>query len=113
MVRTVIAVAGVALLLVSDAVAQQPGHHNVPMPTASQQPASGMCGAEDPAKPGGMSMGCGGCQMMRGMMSAGQSGPMMTPAPSDSPRMIQMRGEMMRAMGEVMMKYGKMMEGAK
>ena len=113
MIRTVIAVAAVALLPVCDAVAQQPGHHNMPMPAASQQPAAGSCGAEGPAKPGGMSMGCGGCQMMRGMMSGGQSGPMMTPAPTDSPSMIQMRGEMMRAMGEVMMKYGKMMEGAK
>ena len=94
------------------AVAQQPGHHNMPMLAPSQQPASGTCGAEDLAKPGGMS-GCGGCQMMRGMMSSGHSGPMMTPAPSDSPRMIQMRGEMMRAMGDVMVKYGKMMESAK
>jgi len=44
----------------------------------------------------------GMCPMMGGMMG-GQS---------DSPRMMQMRGEMMKAMGEVMMKYGKMMEGA-
>ncbi len=30
---------------------------------------------------------------------------------SDSPRMTQTRGEMPKAMGEGMMKYGKMMEG--
>lgn len=30
---------------------------------------------------------------------------------SDSARTVQMRGEMMKAMGEIMMKYGKMMEG--
>src|SRR2546425_1017815 len=29
---------------------------------------------------------------------------------SESPRMMQMRGEMMKAMGDIMMKYGKMME---
>ncbi len=32
---------------------------------------------------------------------------------SDSPQMMQMHGEMMKAMGEVMMKYGKMTEGAR
>ena len=31
---------------------------------------------------------------------------------SDSPRMMQMRGEMMKAMGDILLKYGKMMGGA-
>ena len=114
MIRTVIAFAGAALFFASTAAAQQPGHHNMPMPQAAPQPASGMCGAEDPAKPGGMSMGCGGCSMMRGMMSAAPSGALAAaPNANDSPRMVQMRGEMLKAMGEVMLKYGKMMEGAK
>ena len=30
---------------------------------------------------------------------------------AESPRMMQMRGEMLKAMGEIMMKYGKMTEG--
>ena len=30
---------------------------------------------------------------------------------AESPRMLQMRGEMLKAMGEIMMKYGKMTEG--
>ena len=38
------------------------------------------------------------------MMGGGMMG-----NPSD-PRMLQMRGEMMKAMGDIMMKYGKMME---
>jgi hypothetical protein len=31
--------------------------------------------------------------------------------PPESARAMQMRGEMMKAMGEVMMKHGKMMQG--
>ena len=42
------------------------------------------------------------------MMGGGMMG-MLGPQ-SDSPQIMQMRGEMMKAMGEVMMKYGKMME---
>ena len=49
------------------------------------------------------------CPMMGGMMS----GAMMSGAQTDSPRMVQMRGEMLKAMGEVMLKYGKMMESSK
>ncbi len=30
----------------------------------------------------------------------------------DSPRTMQMRGEMLKAMGELMIKHGKMMESA-
>jgi hypothetical protein len=32
---------------------------------------------------------------------------------SDSPRMIQMRAEMMKAMANIMMKYGYMMQGSR
>jgi hypothetical protein len=59
------------------------------------------------------------CPMMGGMMGGGMmgggmmSGGMMSGAQSESPRMLQMRGEMMKAMGEVMVKYGKQMETAK
>jgi hypothetical protein len=31
---------------------------------------------------------------------------------TDSPRILQMRGEMLKAMGELMIKHGKMMESA-
>ncbi len=47
----------------------------------------------------------GMCPMMGGMMG-------MMGGQSDSPRMMQMRGEMMKAMGDILLKYGKMMEGA-
>lgn len=63
--------------------------------------------------PGNHHMQGGMCPMMGmmggGMMGGGMMG--MVAAQSESPRMVQMRGEMMKAMGEVMMKYGKMMEG--
>ena len=54
-------------------------------------------------------MAAGTCPMMGGgmqdgMMGVGQMG--------NSPQALQMRGEMMKAMGDVMMKHGKMMEGA-
>jgi hypothetical protein len=42
--------------------------------------------------------------MMSGMMG-------MMGGKSDSPLMTLTRGEMLKAMGEVMMKYGKMVEG--
>ena len=52
----------------------------------------------------------GMCPMMGSMMSGGTMG--MMSGQSESPRMMQMRGEMMKAMGDIMMKYGKMMEGS-
>jgi hypothetical protein len=52
--------------------------------------------------------------MMGGMMGGGMMGGMpMMGGPADSPRMMQMRGEMMKAMGEIMLKYGKLMETTK
>jgi len=77
--------------------------------------AAGAADAQQaPAQPGTtpehqMPMAGGMCPMMGGGMM-----PMMgmMGGQSDSPRMMQMRGEMMKAMGDIMMKYGKMMEGA-
>jgi len=60
--------------------------------------------AADPAQPGpeqGHRHIDGGMCPMMGMIGG----------ESDSPRMTQTRGEMPKAMGEGMMKYGKMMEG--
>ena len=91
--RRAIATVLVALLLAVGAVAfaQQPTPPPGPMP--GQQHIHG-----------------GMCPMMGGMMGGGTMG--MMGGQSEPPRMIQMRGEMMKAMGEVMLKYGKMMEGA-
>ena len=68
-----------------------------------------------PAQPGTdpghqMPMAGGMCPMMGGTMGAGG----MMGGQSDSPRMMQMRGEMMKAMGDIMLKHGKeMAEGQK
>jgi len=61
-----------------------------------QPPPSGQPGPGD-----GPGMGAGMCPMMMG----GSHG--------ESARMMQMRGEMMKAMGDIMIKYGKAMESAK
>jgi hypothetical protein len=55
----------------------------------------------------------GMCPMMGGMMGGGMmgGGMMGMMGGQGDPRAMQMRGEMMKAMGEIMMKYGKAMEG--
>ncbi len=94
--KSVIGFVAIALVLVvAVSFAQQPP---APQPGASgHQPPmqGGMC----PMMGGGMM----GSMPMMGMMG-GQG---------DSPRTMQMRGEMMKAMGDVMIKYGKMMETTK
>jgi hypothetical protein len=85
-------------LVAGAASAQQPAQPPNPAPGHQMPMQGGMCGL----------MGGGG-MMGRGMIGGGMG---MMGAQSDSPRMMQMRGEMMKAMGEVMMRYGKMMEGA-
>jgi hypothetical protein len=48
--------------------------------------------------------------MMRGDMMSGGMCPMMGTSVQTDGRALQMRGEMMRAMGEITMKHGRMME---
>jgi hypothetical protein len=89
--KRAVALLGLGLILFAGvAVAQQPqaqpsperGHHHMQ---------------------GGM------CPMMGSMMGGGMMG-MMRGQPDA--RTMQMRGEMMKAMGDIMMKYGKAMEGS-
>ncbi len=102
------AVALLASALVTATYAQQ-GGMGTQMPKAQPPTAS-----ETPM-PGGMCPMCssGMCPMM-GRMQDGTMPMMgmMGSSQSDSPKMVRMRGEMMKAMGEIMMKYGKMMEGS-
>ena len=87
------AVAVVAVLVASAALAQQPPS---PSPERGHQHMHG-----------------GMCPMM-GMMSGGMMGGGMMGMMGGQPdaRTMQMRGEMMKAMGDIMIKYGKAMEGA-
>ena len=93
-----------ALLVAATSFAQQGG-------TGEQMPQS-------PAPHGGQGMTCpmmasGTCSMMGGGMHGGmQGGGMMGGQMGDDPKTLQMRGEMMKAMGDVMIKHGQMMEKA-
>jgi hypothetical protein len=95
--KRMIGVVAVALVLVSSpALAQQaPSQPARPMPGGMQ----GMPGGGMPGMMGGHMGGMMMCPMMMGMMG-GQA----------DPRAMQMHGEMMKAVGDIMMKYGKMME---
>ena len=103
-----------AVLIATPAHAQQPGaspgEHHPKAPAESSTapppaPAPGM-------KPGGMPM----MDMCRQMMGDMMGTPMMGgAAPADAKEkaaMLQMRGEMMKAMGDIMMKHGRRMQGA-
>jgi hypothetical protein len=85
----------------------QPAQPQTP-PAAPGAPMGGMHGTTTGGGPGGMMGGMPCHHMMSGGMM-----PMMGAAdPRTMSQMLQMRGEMMRAMGEIMMKHGKAMEGA-
>ena len=82
----------VLVLAAGAALAQQtPAQPGMGDPGHQMPMQSGMCPM----------MGGGGMMPMMGMMGGS----------SDSPRMMQMRGEMLKAMGDVLIKHGKAMEG--
>lgn len=99
-----------AMLLVTPVGAQQSEkagdpHHPATPGASAQTPTPG-------AKGGGMPM----MDMCRQMMGDMMAMPMMGGAASADPRekadMLEMRGEMMKAMGDIMMKHAKRMQGA-
>jgi hypothetical protein len=94
--RREIAVGAAVLLALALSVAPVEAQHSSPGTPSTpgetgRTPEGGMHGM-----PGGMQ---GMCPMMASM--AGHQG---------DPRMMQMHGEMMKAMGDIMIKYGKMQE---
>jgi hypothetical protein len=104
-----------ALLAATPVFAQQPGAssdpHHPAAPSGSPAapapaPAPGMHG-------GGMPM----MEMCRQMMGEMSGMPMMggaAPAdPKERAAMLEMRGEMMKSMGDIMMKHGRRMQGMK
>lgn len=112
--RLCAALCGLALVftLAAPAAAQQPG----PQPGA--QPGHGGQAPQMPMQGGGMHGGgmMGGgmmmCPMMSGMMGGdgmmGMKGGQTDP--KTQARMLQMRGEIMKAVGDVLIKHGKAME---
>ena len=116
----------VSLLGAGAAVAQQPSHEHGA--TAPQQPSAG----SKPATPAQgdqahhmqhmemcrQMMGQGG--MMGGGMGPGMMGgggmmgmPMMSGDPKQQAEMLAMRGEMMKAMGDIMLKYAQRAQSTK
>ena len=115
---TVAALLGATVALAQQPPSGQPHDHSQATPQLAQPQTPA-------AAPGGAPMGgrhgatAGGGQggMMDGMpchhMMGGGMMPMMGASdPRTMSQMLQMRGEMMRAMGEIMMKHGKAMEGS-
>lgn len=125
-----------SLLVAGAARAQQPSHEH--SATSQQPPAS----APQPATPaqgdqahqmqhmqhmemcrqmmmshsGMMGDGMGPAMMRDGMMGRGMMGMMpmmMSGDPKQQAEMMAMRGEMMKAMGDIMMKYAQRMQSAK
>jgi hypothetical protein len=102
-----------AMLLLSTADAQQPGTANDPHhPAASLTTPTTPEGAPTPDSKGrGMPM----MDMCRQMMGDAMGMPMMGTAaaadPKDKVQMLEMRGEMMKAMGDIMMKHARRMQG--
>jgi hypothetical protein len=104
--KVVLAVIG--LTLVFGAV---PGWAQAPLDQHHQPSAA------PAAAPSGMQAPQGGMMPMMDMCRQMMAGPMMGMGsdqkmdPKMTAHMLEMRGEMMKAMGEVMMKHGKMMQG--
>jgi hypothetical protein len=101
-----------AMLFVSPINAQQPGtasdpHHPAASATA---PAAPEIAPAPASKDGGMPM----MDVCRQMMGDGMGMPMMGTAaaadPKEKAQTLQMRGEMMKAMGDVMMKHARRMQ---
>ena len=106
-VKLVLGVIGLTLLLAAvPAWAQAPvDQHHQP----SAAPAAAPSGMQAPHGSGTMPMMDMCRQMMAGpMMGMGGDQKM---DPKMTAHMLEMRGEMMKVMGEIMMKHGKMMEG--
>jgi len=102
-----------AALAVTPVYAQQPGASNDPHHPA---PPAGTSATPPPASTPGMKGGSMPMMdMCRHMMADTMGMPMMDGAAAADPKekadMLQMRGEMMKAMGDIMMKHARRMQG--
>ena len=116
-IKTLVATAAVALTLTASGVlAQQPQHqHDDKQPPASStkpgMPPAGM----DTHMAQHMEM-CRQMMAQGGMMGGGpgmMGGMMMGGDPKQQPEMMAMRGEMMKAMGDIMLKYAQRAQSMK
>jgi hypothetical protein len=123
-IRTLVAaIAAVSMLTVAVAVAQQPRpQHGAGQQPSANAPTPGMPGqSHDAHHAQHMEMcrqmmgqtGMMGDGMGPGMMGGGMMPMMMGGDPKQQAEMLAMRGEMMKAMGDIMMKYAQRMQPAK
>jgi hypothetical protein len=103
-----------ALLIVTPVYAQQPGttndpHHPAPPSATPATPATPPPTSAQGSKGEEMAMMDMCRQMMGDMTAMPMSGGAASTDPKDRAEMLQMRGEMMRAMGDIMMKHARRM----
>ena len=101
----IVAAAIVSMFASTTAVAQQPSHQH---DASTQAPA-----ATAPPMPGGGMAAQMGPHMEMCRMMMGQGGMMGGGDPKQQAEMLAMRGEMMKAMGEIMIKYAQRAQSAK
>ena len=101
-----------AMLVVAPVYAQQPGTANDPHhpATPGAAPATPSPPSTPGSKSGDMPMMDMCRQMMGDMMTTHMMGGAAPADPKERADMLQMRGEMMKAMGEIMMKHARRMQ---
>ena len=120
-IKMLVVAGTIALTLTASGVlAQQPQHqHDDKQPPASStkpgMPAAGMDGhMAQHMEMCRQMMGQGGMMGGGGMMGSGMMGGMMMGGdPKQQAEMMAMRGEMMKAMGDIMLKYAQRAQSAK
>ena len=102
-----------ATLIVAPVYAQQPGPANDPHhPATPGATAAPPAPAATPGSKGGDMPMMDMCrQMMGDMMAMPMMGGAAPADPNEKADMLQMRGEMMKAMGDIMMKHARRMQG--
>ena len=101
------------MLAVAPVYAQQPGTTNDPHhpATPAASPATPAPSSTPASKVGDMPMMDMCRQMMGDMMAMPTVGGAAPADPKERTDMLQMRGEMMKAMGDIMMKHARRMQG--
>lgn len=111
--KTLSMIAATALLGV---LAAAPGYAQQPAPPPDPHHPDASKGTSTLAPtpgPPGASMPMDMCrQMMSDMMATPMTGGATSADPKEKADMLQMRGEMMKAMGDIMMKHARRMQGA-
>jgi hypothetical protein len=102
-----------AMLVAGPVYAQQPGTTNDPHhpATPAASPATPAPTSTPASKSGDMPMMDMCRQMMGDMMAMPSVGGAASADPKERADMLQMRGEMMKAMGDIMMKHARRMQG--